>query len=208
MEEPATDLAVVILAAGEGTRMRSDLVKVLHQIGGRPMLGYPLAVAEALDPERLVVVIGSDAEQVEERFGERAHFVLQAERRGTGHATQQALPALSGFSGEVLILYGDTPLLRPETIRQMRARKAEKRADLVLLSARLALPGRVVRGASGKVERIVETTDASPEELAIEEGNTGVYLLDSELLAKNLAQLDNRNQQGELYLTATAAPSS
>jgi bifunctional UDP-N-acetylglucosamine pyrophosphorylase/glucosamine-1-phosphate N-acetyltransferase len=83
----------------------------------------------------------------------------------------------------------------------MRARKAERRADLVLLSARLALPGRVVRDASGKVARIVETTDASPEELAIEEGNTGVYLLDSELLAKNLAQLDDRNQQGELYLT-------
>ncbi len=105
MEDPATELAVVILAAGEGTRMRSDLAKVLHQIGGRPMLGYPLAVAEALEPGRLVVVIGCDAEQVEERFGGRAHFVLQAERRGTGHATQQALPALSGFSGQVLIMY-------------------------------------------------------------------------------------------------------
>jgi len=201
MEDPATEFAVVILAAGEGTRMRSDLAKVLHQIGGRPMLGYPLAVAEALEPGRLVVVIGCDAEQVEERFGGRAHFVLQAERRGTGHATQQALPALSGFSGQVLILYGDTPLLRAETIRRMRALKAERRADLVLLTARLALPGRVVRDASGGVARVVEVTDASPEELAIEEGNTGVYLLDSELLAKTLAQLDDRNQQGELYLT-------
>ena len=201
MEAPATEFAVIILAAGEGTRMRSDLTKVLHEIGGRPMLGYPLAVAEALEPARLVVVIGCDAEQVEERFRGRAQFVVQSERRGTGHAALQALPALSGFSGEVLILYGDTPLLRAETIRRMRAWKAERRADLVLLSARLALPGRVVRDASGKVARIVETTDASPEELAIEEGNTGVYLLDSELLAKNLAQLDDRNQQGELYLT-------
>jgi len=201
MDAPARELAVVVLAAGEGTRMCSDLNKVLHEIGGRPMLGYPLAAAEALDPQQLVIVIGCDAEQVEERFHGRADFVVQAERRGTGHAAMQALPALSGFSGEVLILYGDTPLLRAETLQRMRALKAERRADLVLLTARLALPGRLVRDASGRVARIVEVTDASPEELAIEEGNTGVYLLDSELLAKTLAQLDDRNAQGELYLT-------
>jgi bifunctional UDP-N-acetylglucosamine pyrophosphorylase/glucosamine-1-phosphate N-acetyltransferase len=201
MEASGKDFAVVILAAGEGTRMKSDRAKVLHEIGGRPMLGYPLAVAEALDPAHLAVVIGRDSEQIEERFQGRAHFVVQAQRRGTGHAVQQALPALSGFSGEVLILYGDTPLLRAETIRRMREHKRERGADLVLLSARLALPGRVVRDASGQVVRIVEVTDASPEELAIEEGNTGVYLLDSELLSKTLAQLDDRNQQGELYLT-------
>ncbi len=201
MEAPGTELAVVILAAGEGTRMRSDLNKVLHEIGGRPMLGYPLAAAEALDPQHLVVVIGCDAEPVEEHFRGRAEFVVQSERRGTGHAAQQALPALSGFSGDVLILYGDTPLLRAETLERMRALKAERRAELVLLTARLALPGRLVRDASGRVARIVEVTDASPEELAIEEGNTGVYLIDSELLAKYLAQLDDRNEQGELYLT-------
>ncbi len=201
MEAAGKELAVVILAAGEGTRMRSDLNKVLHEIGGRAMLGYPLALAEALDPRHLVVVIGCDAERVEERFRGRARFAVQSERRGTGHAAQQALPLLSGLSGEVLILYGDTPLLRAETIGRMRARKAERRADLVLLTARLALPGRLVRDASGRVARVVEVTDASPEELAIEEGNTGVYLLDFELLAKTLAQLDDRNQQGELYLT-------
>ena len=201
MKVPGTDLAVVILAAGEGTRMRSDLNKVLHEIGGRPMLGYPLAAAEALDPQHLVVVIGCDGEQVEEHFRGRADFVVQSERRGTGHAAQQALPVLSGFSGEVLILYGDTPLLRAGTIERMRALKAEKRADLVILTARLALPGRLVRDASGRVERIIEVTDASPEELAIEEGNTGVYLLDAELLARYLAQLDDCNEQGELYLT-------
>ena len=201
MQVPGTDLAVVILAAGEGTRMRSDLNKVLHEIGGRPMLGYPLAVAEALDPQHLVVVIGCDGDRVEDRFCGRAKFVVQSERRGTGHAAQQALPVLSGFYGDVLILYGDTPLLRAETIERMRALKAEKRADLVLLTANLALPGRLVRDVSGRVERIVEVTDASPEELTIEEGNTGVYLLDSELLARYLAQLDDRNEQGELYLT-------
>jgi bifunctional UDP-N-acetylglucosamine pyrophosphorylase/glucosamine-1-phosphate N-acetyltransferase len=201
MQASGIEFAIIILAAGEGTRMRSDLAKVLHEIGGRPMLGYPLAVAEALDPAHLLVVIGCDAGQVEERFRGRACFVVQSERRGTGHAAQQALPILSGFSGEVLILYGDTPLLCAETIRRMRALKAERRADLVLLTARLPLPGRVARDASGRVARIVEVTDASPEELAIEEGNTGVYLLDSELLAKTLAQLDDRNQQGELYLT-------
>ena len=201
MEAPGTELAVVILAAGEGTRMRSDLNKVLHEIGGRPMLGYPLAAAEALDPQHLVVVIGCDADRVEEHFSGRAEFVVQSERRGTGHAAQHALPVLSGFSGDVLILYGDTPLLRAETLERMRAFKAEQRADLVLLTARLALPGRLVRDASGRVARVVEVTDASPEELTIEEGNTGVYLLDSELLAKYLAQIDDRNEQGELYLT-------
>jgi bifunctional UDP-N-acetylglucosamine pyrophosphorylase/glucosamine-1-phosphate N-acetyltransferase len=201
MQAPATELAVVILAAGEGTRMHSDRNKVLHEIGGRPMLGYPLAVAEALEPKRLVVVIGCDAEQVEEHFRGRARFVVQCKRRGTGDAARQALPELSGFSGDVVILYGDTPLLRTETIQRMQALKAERRADLVMLSAPLALPGRVVRDASGKVLRIVEVTDATPDELSIEEGNTGVYLLDAELLAKHLAQLDDRNEQGELYLT-------
>jgi bifunctional UDP-N-acetylglucosamine pyrophosphorylase/glucosamine-1-phosphate N-acetyltransferase len=194
-------LAVVILAAGKGTRMKSSRAKVLHEIAGRPLLGYPVAMAEALGPERLVVVIGKDADLVRERFEGRARFVLQAEQKGTGHAVLMARDALTGFQGDVLILYGDVPLLREATVRRMVEHKAAKKADLVMLSALLPLPGRVVRDASGRVARIVEMTDATPEELAIPEGNTGVYLVASELLWKALAQVDDQNRQGELYVT-------
>jgi bifunctional UDP-N-acetylglucosamine pyrophosphorylase/glucosamine-1-phosphate N-acetyltransferase len=196
-----TPLAVVILAAGQGTRMKSDLSKVLHDLGGRPLLGWPLAAAEALRPEALVVVIGRDAGRVSAAFEGRATFVVQAEQKGTGHAVQQAEPALRGHRGDVLILYGDVPLLRAETLERLRAAKAETGADLVMLTSPLPLPGLVVRDASGRVQRIVEVTDASPDELRIQEGNTGVYLLGAELLWKALAQLDDQNQQGELYLT-------
>jgi bifunctional UDP-N-acetylglucosamine pyrophosphorylase/glucosamine-1-phosphate N-acetyltransferase len=204
----ARPLAVVILAAGQGTRMKSGLVKVLHEVAGRPMLAYPLELAEALDAERGVVVVGRDAEKVREAFAGqrlfregRARFVEQAERRGTGHAVQVARPALDGFAGDVLILYGDTPLLRLETIERMRAHKAAAGLDLVLLSAPEQMPGVIVRGADGRVERIVELVDATPEQKTIREGNTGVYLVDADFLWKALEQVDDRNTQGELYLT-------
>ena len=119
-------LQVVVMAAGKGTRMKSGRAKVLHEIAGRPLLGFPLAVAEALGPARLVVVIGRDAEFVRERFDGRARFVLQEEQRGTGHAVLTAREALEGFDGDVFILYGDTPLLRESTLRRMIALKAEK----------------------------------------------------------------------------------
>jgi len=195
------DLAVLILAAGQGTRMKSGTAKVLHRIAGRPMLAYPLAAAEALGARRLVTVIGRDADAVREAFDGRCEFVLQAERRGTGHAVLQAQDALRGFQGDVLILYGDTPLLRTETLAAMRAHKAETAADLVMLSAEVDVPGIVVRGADGRVARVVEATDASPHELAIAERNTGVYLIDAERLWKTLAQVDDDNAQGEIYLT-------
>jgi bifunctional UDP-N-acetylglucosamine pyrophosphorylase/glucosamine-1-phosphate N-acetyltransferase len=198
-------LAVVILAAGQGTRMKSDRAKVLHDLAGRPLLAYPLASAAALEPERLVVVVGRDAEAVQRAFQARAEFVVQAEQRGTGHAVQQAEPVLRGFAGDLLLLYGDVPLLRAETLRRLRARKAETGADLVMLTSPAPLPGLVVRGPDGRVQRIVEVTDATPEELRIQEGNTGVYLLGAELLWKALGQLDDRNQQGELYLTDVVA---
>jgi bifunctional UDP-N-acetylglucosamine pyrophosphorylase/glucosamine-1-phosphate N-acetyltransferase len=195
------DLAALILAAGQGTRMKSGLAKVLHPIAGRPMLAYPLGAAEALGPRRLVTVIGRDADSVREAFEGRSEFVLQAERRGTGHAVLQTQDALQGFQGDVLILYGDTPLLRSETLAAMVAHKADTGADLVMLTAEVDVPGIVVRDADGRVARVVEATDANPHELAIEERNTGVYLLDAELLWKTLAQVDDDNAQGEIYLT-------
>lgn len=198
-------LAVVILAAGHGTRMKSSRAKVLHEIAGRPMLAYPVALAESLAPERLVVVIGRDADAVRAAFAERAAFVVQAEQRGTGHAVQTALPALEGFEGEVLILYGDCPLLRAESVERLRTLKAESKAPLAILTSPAPLPGLVVRGSDGRVERIVEQTDATPEELEIREGNTGVYLVDSDLLASALGELDSANAQAELYLTDVVA---
>jgi bifunctional UDP-N-acetylglucosamine pyrophosphorylase/glucosamine-1-phosphate N-acetyltransferase len=197
-------LAVVILAAGQGKRMKSGLAKVLHELAGRPMLAYAIDVAESLSPERLVVVIGRDGDKVRQVFGGRS-FVEQAERRGTGHAVLQARGALEGFAGDVLILYGDTPLLRAETLERMRAEKAKRRLDLVVLSAMEPLPGRIVRDAQGRFQRIVETTDATPDELRIAEGNTGTYLVDADLLWKALDQLDPANAQGELYLTDIVA---
>jgi len=205
MSDLDRSLAVLVLAAGQGTRMKSARSKVLHEVAGRPMLAYPLAVAETLAPEHLVVVLGRDAEQVEAAFAGRARFVLQAEQRGTAHAVQTALPALGDFRGDVLILYGDTPLLRPESVARLVEQKAASGAPLVLLSSPEPLPGRVVRDAEGRVERIVEEPDASPEELAIREGNTGVYLVDAGFLTKALSQLDDRNEQGELYLTDIVA---
>jgi bifunctional UDP-N-acetylglucosamine pyrophosphorylase/glucosamine-1-phosphate N-acetyltransferase len=194
-------LAVVVLAAGQGTRMKSGLAKVLHPIAGRPMLSYVLEVAEALRPDRLMTVVGRDGDLVREAFAGRSDFVLQPEQRGTGHAVLQARPALAGFNGDVLILYGDTPLLRSETLRRLSALRAECRADLVLASAPVNVPGIVVRDAEGRVARIVEETDATPAELAIEERNTGVYVVGAEYLWKALAQVDDRNAQGEIYLT-------
>jgi bifunctional UDP-N-acetylglucosamine pyrophosphorylase/glucosamine-1-phosphate N-acetyltransferase len=201
MGDRSASLAVVLLAAGKGKRMKSALTKVLHPIAGRPMLAYSVAAAEPLKPDRLIAVIGRDEALVREAFGARATLVVQREQRGTGHAVLQAQQALQGFAGDVLILYGDTPLLRPETLGAMVARKAESRADLVLLTAEVDVPGIVIRDDSGAVERIVEATDATPEQLAIRERNTGVYLLGAELLWKTLAQVGDRNEQGEIYLT-------
>lgn len=201
MSAAPRELAVLVLAAGQGTRMKSERNKVLHELAGRPMLGFSLAAAEELEPSRLGVVVGNDADDVREAYAGRASFVLQAEQLGTGHAVMMAEDFLAGFRGDVLILYGDTPVLRGATLRRMLECKAETGAELVLLTGYWPLPGRIVRDAHGRVERIVEMTDATPEEAAIEEGNTGVYLVSSDLLWKGLAQLDDRNAQGELYLT-------
>jgi bifunctional UDP-N-acetylglucosamine pyrophosphorylase/glucosamine-1-phosphate N-acetyltransferase len=194
-------VAVIVLAAGKGTRMKSGRAKVLHGLCGRPMLGHVLAAVEAFAPQRLLVVVGRDADEVRAAFEGRAEFVLQAEQRGTGHAVLQAQRALADFAGDVLVLYGDGALLRPETLARMRELKAESGAPLVMLTSPVPMPGLVVRDASGRVERIVEQTDATPEQRKIREGNSGVYLVDAELLWEALSKLGSDNAQGELYLT-------
>lgn len=194
-------IAIAVLAAGEGTRMKSRLPKVLHPLAGRPMLDYVLSVAESVGPERVVTVVGHGADQVRDVFADRTTFALQESPRGTGDAVLTARGALEGFRGDVLILYGDTPLLRPETLRNMVRRRRDSGADLVILTAAVDVPGIVVRDAAGGVARIVEAPDANPDELSIPERNTGVYLLDAEWLWKLLSQLGDDNEQGEIYLT-------
>lgn len=194
-------LAALVLAAGKGTRLKSNRPKVLHEVCGRPLLGYPVAAAESLRPARLVVVVGPEADDVRTRFAERAEFAVQAEPRGTGHAVLACRQALEAFQGDVLVLYGDTPLLRGATLARMRQVRRELSADLVLLSAPVDVPGIVIRDVQGRVARIVEVPDATPEQRAIRERNTGVYLLDAQLLWKLLARVGDDNAQGEVYLT-------
>ncbi len=197
-----SDTSVIVLAAGQGTRMKSNRAKVLHELCGVPMLGHVLRAAKRLSPARMIVVVGRDADEVEETFAGEAEFVLQAEQKGTGHAVLVAEPTLGPVEGDVLVLYGDTPLLTSETLEEMSRAKRERGADLAVLTARTKnIPGRVVRDADGRVARIVEAQDATPEELEIEERNTGVYLFSADLLREGLASLSPDNAQGELYIT-------
>jgi bifunctional UDP-N-acetylglucosamine pyrophosphorylase/glucosamine-1-phosphate N-acetyltransferase len=194
-------LEIIVLAAGQGKRMRSQLPKILHPLAGRPLLGHVLAAARALSPARTVVVHGHGAEEVRAAFpGPAVEWVLQAQQLGTGHAVQQAMPLLSA-QADVLILYGDVPLVRVETLRGLAAAGRE---GVGVLTADLEDPagyGRIVRDASGRVARIVEHKDASPQELALSEINAGFMALPARRLAAWLAKLTNDNAQQEYYLT-------
>lgn len=192
---------VIVLAAGQGKRMRSDLPKVLHPLAGRPLLAHVLDAARSLAPRKTIVVHGHGGEQVRAAFaGQDVEWVLQAEQLGTGHAVRQALPKLAG-DGEVLILYGDVPLVRPETLKRL-ARAA--REGLAILTAELDVPagyGRVLRNQAGRVEAIIEEKDASSGERAIREINAGFMALEARRLKDWLGRLGNRNAQKEYYLT-------
>ncbi|MBP8263095.1 MAG: bifunctional UDP-N-acetylglucosamine diphosphorylase/glucosamine-1-phosphate N-acetyltransferase GlmU [Pseudomonas sp.] len=198
-------LDIVILAAGQGTRMRSALPKVLHPVAGKSMLGHVIDTARQLQPHSIQVVIGHGAEAVRERLAATdLNFVLQAEQLGTGHAVAQALPALS--AERVLILYGDVPLIAAETLQRLLALVSDQ--QLGLLTVQLADPtgyGRIVRGANGQVEAIVEHKDANAAQRAISEGNTGILAVPGKRLADWLGRLSNSNAQGEYYLTDVIA---
>ena len=199
-------LNVVILAAGKGTRMKSDLPKVLHPLAGKPLLSHVLQAADQLGPEKICVVYGHGGEVLpREMQRPDLAWARQDPQLGTGHAVQQALPHLDP-EAQCLILYGDVPLTRPETLKEMTLIARE--GAIALLTVRMANPagyGRIVRNAGGKVERIVEHKDASPEELAIDEVNTGILCLPAGKLAGWLSRLTNRNAQGEYYLTDVIA---
>ena len=195
---------VVILAAGQGKRMHSDLPKVLHRLAGRSLLAHVLDCARALAPARIGVVYGHGGEAVREAIGDDTlAWVKQAPQLGTGHALQQALPALAD-SPRTLVLYGDVPLIRPETLRILVAASAD---GVAMLTVELDDPtgyGRVVR-EGGAVKRIVEEKDATPAERAIREVNTGVMVLPTKHLTRWLSRLRDNNAQREYYLTDVIA---
>ncbi len=198
-------LDIVILAAGQGTRMRSALPKVLHPVAGKAMLGHVIDSARKLEPKGIHVVIGHGAETVRERLAaDDLNFVLQAEQLGTGHAVAQALPQLT--AERVLILYGDVPLIEVETLQRLLEKVKDD--QLALLTVELDDPtgyGRIVRDAEGVVKAIVEHKDATPEQRAIREGNTGILAVPGKRLADWLGRLSNNNAQGEYYLTDVIA---
>ncbi|WP_150305593.1 bifunctional UDP-N-acetylglucosamine diphosphorylase/glucosamine-1-phosphate N-acetyltransferase GlmU [Pseudomonas saliphila] len=200
------NLHVVILAAGQGTRMRSALPKVLHPIAGKPMLGHVIDCARQLSPMKIHVVIGHGAEQVRETLDAAdINWVMQTEQLGTGHAVAQALPHISAAE-QILVLYGDVPLLRAETLSRLSQQAGS--ASLGLLTVEMANPtgyGRILRDATASVQAIVEQKDASPEQLLITEGNTGIMALPGTRAADWLGSLSNDNAQGEYYLTDVVA---
>jgi len=194
-------LEILVLAAGLGKRMRSDLPKVLHPLAGRPLLAHVLDTARELSPRKIIVVHGHGADYLKKVFSEKdLEWVLQAEQLGTGHAVVQAMPRV-GADASVLLVYGDVPLVRAATLKRLLDAAGD---GLAVLTAELEDPaayGRVVRDASGRVKRIVELRDAGPDERAIREINAGFYALGARRLSGWLKKLKNDNAQKEYYLT-------
>ena len=202
------NLTAVILAAGKGTRMKSKLPKVLHKVGGHPMLEHVMDAAEAAGCRDNVVVIGHGAELVRELVGDRARIALQAEQLGTGHAVLQAADTLKDFTGTVMILCGDTPLLEADELEKFYAEHVKSGAAATVMSALMDDPfgyGRILRDANGDVAGIVEQKDATEEQKQIKEINTGNYCVEAPLLFEVLRTLGNNNAQGEYYLTDVLA---
>ncbi|MHB8762892.1 MAG: bifunctional UDP-N-acetylglucosamine diphosphorylase/glucosamine-1-phosphate N-acetyltransferase GlmU [Deferrisomatales bacterium] len=204
-----SEVVAVILAAGKGTRMKSGAAKVLHPLLGRPLLHYPLQACRAAGIERLTVVVGHQADEVRQRLaGPGVTFALQAEQQGTGHAVRCARPALEGARGTALLLSGDVPLLRPETLTHLLRAHREAGNRVTVLSMKPADPtgyGRLVRAGSGRLARIVEHRDASSSERAIGEVNTGTYAVELPWLWTALDGIRAANSQGEYYLTDVVA---
>lgn len=213
-QEPTTELTVIVLAAGAGTRMRSAVPKVMHPIAGRPLLWHSLAAAAALAPSTLVAVLGHGREQVAEFLSgatdlPRVVTTVQEQQLGTGHAAACGLAALSAPpAGLVLVTYGDVPLLRPQTLQRLVDDHAGTGNAVTVLTAQVDDPtgyGRIVRDADGGVSAIVEHRDADEQQRAITEINSGIYVFDAAVLRDALPRVGTRNAQGEQYLTDVVA---
>jgi bifunctional UDP-N-acetylglucosamine pyrophosphorylase/glucosamine-1-phosphate N-acetyltransferase len=203
-------LTAIILAAGKGVRMKSDLPKVLHEIWGRPLLAWILRAAEKAGAGRFVVVVGHRADSVKKAFAgdHRITWALQRRRLGTGHAAGAARRALRRYRGDVLVLYGDTPLLDPLTLRRLVREQKRSGASGTILTSTIedqAGKGRVIRSRLGEIEEVVEEVDCTPEQRAIKETNSGVYCFHAPSLFSALRRIRPANKQGEYYLTDVVA---
>jgi len=199
-------IATIILAAGKGTRMKSELVKVLHPLLGLPMLSYPIELSlKGIKAEKTIVVVGHQADRIQEIFkGLKIDFAPQKEQLGTGHAVLQAIPLLRSFSGTVLILCGDVPLVELETLRSFIDSYKENGSTLSVLTAVVEEPfgyGRILRNSEDWLEKIVEEKDASEKERVIREINTGIFCVKAPFLMEGLREIGKENAQGEYYLT-------
>jgi len=201
------NLSVIILAAGEGTRMKSDTPKVLHKVSGAAMLERVLNAVSGLKPEKVCVVVGHGAQQVKKEFSDRnIIFVHQAKQLGSGHAVIQVRKVLSKYKGNILILCGDAPLIKQETLKDLLSFHIRQDIDATVLSAEIDNPfsyGRIVRQPSGQVSGIVEEKDAQPLQKRIKEVNSGIYCFKSQKLWNSLKKINNKNNKGEYYLTDT-----
>ena len=206
---PTTTRTVVVLAAGEGTRMRSTLPKVLHQIAGKSMLRRVLDVADALAPIQTCVVVAPHAHaQITATCGPDYHYIPQHERRGTAHALMQALPHLDATNGHVIVLFGDTPLLRADTIAQLLSEITQHHAILGLVSFDVPTPhayGRIIRNTAGDVIAIVEAKNCTPEQAHIRESNSGIMIIDMAWLRSALPLITPDSVSNEYYLTDLVA---
>jgi len=194
----------IVLAAGQGKRMKSKLYKVLHPVCGKPMVGHVLDASLRAGVERTVVVVGHGAEAVKSFLGTKAEYALQAEQLGTGHAVKQAKDLLGSESGSTIVVCGDTPLVTSETLQGLMELHESRGAAATVLTANLDQPhgyGRVIRSEDGSVLRIVEQKDCNPQEDAVKEINTGTYCFDNAKLFAALEKVTNENAQGEFYLT-------
>ncbi|HEY3581614.1 MAG TPA: bifunctional UDP-N-acetylglucosamine diphosphorylase/glucosamine-1-phosphate N-acetyltransferase GlmU [Pyrinomonadaceae bacterium] len=214
MTDQTTDtkpLNVLVMAAGLGTRMKSNRAKVLHEIGGRPLIAHVVRTAASLKPQRIYVVVGHQAEEVEKaaiaEVGELASAVLQAEQRGTGDAVASARAQLENSDSLLLVLSGDVPLIKAETLEKLIEHHRATNAACTILSVRLENPtgyGRIIRDAHGDFQRIVEQKDATEDERLVREINSGIYCFETADLFAALRRVEPKNQQGEYYLTDVA----
>ncbi len=202
--------AAIILAAGKGTRMKSDLPKVLHKIGNAPLIAHAIASIRQTELAKLIAIVGHEAEMVAkavEEIYDDAFIVTQTEQLGTAHAVMQALPALNAFEGQVLVLYGDTPFIRPETLDAMLESQTQG-ISVTVLGFEAAIPGtygRLIVDAEGNLDRIVEAKEATPDELATTLCNSGVMCIESAALHALIPEISNTNAKGEYYLTDIVA---
>jgi UDP-N-acetylglucosamine pyrophosphorylase len=201
------ELSIVILAAGKGTRMSSDLPKVLQIAGGKPLINHVVETAQKLNPTKIFVVVGHDRKQVVKKLKayKNIQIVVQEPQLGTGHAVQQVQPFLNMKTGNLMILSGDVPLLRSATLKQLIQTHADASAAATILTAKVEDPsgyGRVLRNRKDMLAKIIEHRDCTPGQLEVKEINAGIYLFDAAILFKALANIGIENAQGEYYLPA------